>query len=1016
MPLDGNTGLGVPVHYGARTREDTGGVTKTEGVMNEWEKIVRSDGTATGFPIPSLEQVGVLVTEADTTKITGSPSGVTIGVVDVTDATPESPVSISPFDSGLVDVDGATGGRVLIKYKSMLMSTIDDLKASLALLGYPDPINEALFKYLGDLGYTEFTLPERLQAYGGWLKLLKSLPLVDPFAPGKLFVRGADGWWHDISDMSTLWVDQARTQHPTSPGDVVWWIDDKSPNQNHFGAPSSSARGRLYRWPASAVLEGSPRNLIRLTESLDNWVNSGGETTAQTGIADPDGGNNAFRITGLSASGRLSLTGTRVPGNSDTVATVWARSHSGSANLRIYACGTDTGNMPITTEWAEYEIPITTAGSPEGTFQFQIPVGAEVDLYHPSIELGSVAHPYQRVGSGEWDVTEEGQADCWSIRGDGVTTQYLSSRGVPLFQDNKLAIAAGLIKFDDVGTSKVFLANQTTGSTNNAVTFYAPAASQPYTIRYRSTENLQAYVPPGEDHPAIDSVIADIRVSSSPAEVSLQVNNESVYTNTSASAGSINNLTWSLFGYRDGTSLFNGLYFGGVFVNEEPSEETWQVSVKNWLNDKMGNLLGHYKVPESMGFMFPLEYWKDATGAGLLTDLSQHYPDGAFDPVGRGLKVYYVDPELGSDANDGLSWGTAFSSVMTAMNQSDVDAVFCQGGKVYQITSSGTNTITTYTGQRDVSIQAIGDPAIFAPARTVTWTPEGTANVYGSTAAGGAIVNVIDLRNQDAFGAYTTLTPVGSVGEVSTTPNSYFNDGGFAKIRLGDDSEPDENILVMRSTQHNRISSPGTKVHIKNIDFLGGSGGALRALNGNSDSVLVVEDCRFMNCHNGNGLNVRDYGLVISKNCSGISNYDDAFNYHVSNGLNPHFIEIGCKGINSFGPATANGSSAHDFCVGFRINCEYTDNRGPGLIDVNDAKSYNVNIVSKDNTGSSNAMGLSTYGGTAEMWVDGFETSGNQSYDINVIETATLHIRDAVYDEGKVNVDVTATMDEDFSQ
>src|SRR5690606_11572972 len=98
------------------------------------------------------------------------------------------------------------------------------------------------------IGWPKFIHP-------GWFKMLEAGAFV-PY-PKRLFYTGADGVVLNPSEHSTLWIDEAKTQQATLPGDPVWWIDDLSGNDNHFAAVNSAARGRLVRWPASAVLENS---------------------------------------------------------------------------------------------------------------------------------------------------------------------------------------------------------------------------------------------------------------------------------------------------------------------------------------------------------------------------------------------------------------------------------------------------------------------------------------------------------------------------------------------------------------------------------------------------------------------------------------------------------------------------------------------------------------------------------------------------------------------------------------
>lgn len=52
------------------------------------------------------------------------------------------------------------------------------------------------------------------------------------FSPASLFANGEKGAWYDISDLSTLFQEDGTT--PSTPGDRVGKIEDKSGNGNHM--------------------------------------------------------------------------------------------------------------------------------------------------------------------------------------------------------------------------------------------------------------------------------------------------------------------------------------------------------------------------------------------------------------------------------------------------------------------------------------------------------------------------------------------------------------------------------------------------------------------------------------------------------------------------------------------------------------------------------------------------------------------------------------------------------------
>lgn len=117
MPWGTGSGLQVSNWYGPRDTGGTEGVTKTEGVMNEFMKDIDGSGLAFGFPVPGTGKDSYWVTEVDISQVTGTVSVQTIGGVNVAAATEEAPVEIAPANTGVIVLTGATGGKVLIKYK-----------------------------------------------------------------------------------------------------------------------------------------------------------------------------------------------------------------------------------------------------------------------------------------------------------------------------------------------------------------------------------------------------------------------------------------------------------------------------------------------------------------------------------------------------------------------------------------------------------------------------------------------------------------------------------------------------------------------------------------------------------------------------------------------------------------------------------------------------------------------------------------------------------------------------------
>lgn len=401
-------------------------------------------------------------------------------------------------------------------------------------------------------------------------------------------------------------------------------------------------------------------------------------------------------------------------------------------------------------------------------------------------------------------------------------------------------------------------------------------------------------------------------------------------------------------------------------------------------------------VPATLGHRVTnLAYVKGFGGARakLLTDLSAYMPPAAADPINYPCVRYYVDPVSGVDANAGTSWATALKRVSVALAKSDVDVVLCKGGLIYKSDATGPQGLSDYAGTRSVCVVAVGPPALFTTAYELTWTAHATeANVFQSSGTAGTMIRVVDARQRNANGDYVALTNVASIALVGTTPGSWFYASSVLYVRLSDDATPDINTLGLRVI-FQRVTADSVKVHFKNIHFIGGSGAALVLQTGTITTYVTAEDCCFSHSYNGNGVSVLDVGLAIFIRCRASANFNDGFNYHAANSIDPHFIEIDCVGIGNLSVGDGNGTSAHESTRGFRLGCDYARNGGPGIADINTSKSFNVAITSRENTGTSTTRGIAL-GDTCEMWVDGAFCEGNQGNDVESTGTSVLHFRD----------------------
>lgn len=116
MAFENSAGLGVNNYYGARSSTGTQGVHKTEGYMNEY---------SVDLPLVNLRAYlfprgdGVRVFEIDTTFVTGTITALTVGGVNILNATPAAPVRLLQSNTGVVAQTGGTAGRLIIRYKNV---------------------------------------------------------------------------------------------------------------------------------------------------------------------------------------------------------------------------------------------------------------------------------------------------------------------------------------------------------------------------------------------------------------------------------------------------------------------------------------------------------------------------------------------------------------------------------------------------------------------------------------------------------------------------------------------------------------------------------------------------------------------------------------------------------------------------------------------------------------------------------------------------------------------------------
>lgn len=143
-------------------------------------------------------------------------------------------------------------------------------------------------------------------------------------------------------------------------------------------------------WSGGRVVSNFLRNSEDLTDATWVAVNS----SVATGVADPDGGTDAFTITATAGNGRLhdSLPAYSSNGYA-SIFSAYIRRRTGTGPVRLF-CGSSNLTyieITITAEWQRVSAYVSSQGA-MGRAGFSIGTsGDEIDVYHPQCEAVGVA-------------------------------------------------------------------------------------------------------------------------------------------------------------------------------------------------------------------------------------------------------------------------------------------------------------------------------------------------------------------------------------------------------------------------------------------------------------------------------------------------------------------------------------------------------------------------------------------------------------------------------------------------
>jgi hypothetical protein len=453
--------------------------------------------------------------------------------------------------------------------------------------------------------------------------------------------------------------------------------------------------------------------------------------------------------------------------------------------------------------------------------------------------------------------------------------------------------------------------------------------------------------------------------------------------------------------------------------------------------------LGVFSTPASLGHRCgTFKYLKTAqTAAKSLTDLSKYKAYTIEDVDRTDLTVAYADWRKGNDnSGDGLSWANAKASLTQAISLG-TDILLVRSGFYNRV-----NRIQDFSVTKDFSIIAVGGPVYAGVLASGTWTKTaGQTNVYQLDYASG-LTNITNRVFDDAIrsldGAPSIYAIETSIAAVDALPGSFYHTGTTTYVHAVNSRDLIIHGDELRLTQPVAVATitftGNYKLYFENIHIWGGNGGTtILKSNGSAypGSVFYNKGCVFSGVPDGaaNGLEIRDIGICISDGSEASVNRRDGFNYHAwlegasgVNGLNPHFVEIDCHAHgNGEGGSEGNnqGSTAHEDCVGVRINGDYSGHQDGGcIVDIEAARVFHAGITA--NNSNTGGMIFAAEGFNAvlgEWWVDGATMRGNPPVAVQegdlVIQgyKSYLHYEDCVTEKPISTRTFSPVPDSDFS-
>lgn len=353
----------------------------------------------------------------------------------------------------------------------------------------------------------------------------------------------------------------------------------------------------------------------------------------------------------------------------------------------------------------------------------------------------------------------------------------------------------------------------------------------------------------------------------------------------------------------------------------------------------------------------------------------------------------WVDNVNGSNGNSGDTEGDAYETINHAIT-AGADVINIKAGRYFRNDSWASQLDPT----KSIAFVATDGPGTVIIGRGqegLSWSSEGS-DTYSTTRSN--VRFVIDFTEaghatkklKDGNTAVPVVaTEVADLAAVqASSGHAWAQVGSTLYFKTHDLRAPDADVVPFLIERNTRVANKDITLYMDGLEVWGDRPFFHKYTDDALNSAKAIGvDCGFRFSGENDNVAIDNIAEARFIRCDASNNLasEDGFNYDRTQTLNTPdltFLEVDCEGYENGDSINDNGSTSHDDNVfGIRLNGSYTDNFGPGVIDVEGAQTVNYGVTSSDNY---EGFTVGTAGAAnSKMWLKDIVASGNSNFDLN---------------------------------